>query len=55
MTAKKSTKKGRILEGGGEYFSGLPEYIPLSSIQKFAYDQEKKEERTLSTKLKSKF
>ena len=29
MTAKKHKKQGRILEGGGKYFSGWPEYIPL--------------------------
>ena len=28
MTAKKPTKTGKILKGGG-YFSGWPEYIPL--------------------------
>ena len=26
---KNPQKQGRILEGGGQYFSGWPEYIPL--------------------------
>ena len=29
MTTKNPQKQGRILEGGGENFSGWPEYIPL--------------------------
>ena len=33
-------KLGRILKGGGEYFSGWPEYIPLvdnSDSQKYEW------------------
>ena len=33
MTAKKPTKQGRILEGGGNNFSSWPEYIPLRRLQ----------------------
>ena len=30
--AKKSTKTGKNFRGGGENFSGLPEYIPLGFL-----------------------